>query len=114
VHINAAYDFDVRLLRNTFLAVTEPEFDQSLRYQFGFEMCATEPPHGVPCLTLAFNTFHPAAAIRFAPAKQAHRLSPAGRKKLSALMKKRWPNAERKPPRRPSNVRIKAASACLS
>lgn len=66
--IDAAHDFDVRLLRNAFLAVTEPEFDQSLRYQFGFEMCATEPPHGVPCLTLAFNTFNPAPAIRIAPA----------------------------------------------
>jgi hypothetical protein len=65
--INTAHELNVRLLRYTLLAVTEPEFNQSLGYQFGFEVCATESPHGVPSLTVAGNAFDLAPAIRTAP-----------------------------------------------
>jgi hypothetical protein len=65
--INTAHDFNVRLLRYTLLTVTEPEFNQSLRDQFCFEVCATESPHGVLCLTLAVNTSHLTPAICITP-----------------------------------------------
>jgi hypothetical protein len=37
-----------------------------------------------------------AATARNSKAKQAHRLTPAGRKKLSVLMKKRWAERRKK------------------
>jgi hypothetical protein len=61
--INTAHDLNVRPLRYTLLAMTEPEFNQSVWYQFGFEVCATESPHGVPWQnhTFAANWYRKAA-----------------------------------------------------
>ena len=65
-HLNAAHDLDVGLLRDTFLTVTEPEFHERLRNQFGFQVRTTEPSHGVPCLANSVNALDPQLASKAA------------------------------------------------
>ncbi len=66
VHVNSPHDLDVRLLRHTFLAVTEPELDQRLGNQFGFQVRTTEPTHRMPRFAGPVETLHFASAIRIA------------------------------------------------
>jgi len=75
-HVNTTHYLDVRLLRDTFLAVAKPELDQCLRNQFGFKVRTTEPPHRVPCLAGPIEALYLASAIPIAPpldGSQPHR-----------------------------------------
>src|SRR5437667_8697481 len=66
--IHAAHDLDIRLFRDTLLAMTEPTLDYRFGNQLGVQVCATKPPHRVPCNPFAFKTPHPAPAVFIAPA----------------------------------------------
>ena len=65
--IHPSHDLDVRLFRDTFLAVTEPNLDERFGNQLRVQVCAAEPPHRVPSCTFAFDGPHPACAVRIYP-----------------------------------------------
>jgi hypothetical protein len=73
--IHASHRLNVRLLRDAFLAVAEPNLNQRFGNHFGFQMRAAEPPHRVPCSALALKAVPTENSVHISTSILAARLS---------------------------------------